>query len=224
MVARSAWRTRGTVGPMADDLRDLQRALGDDEGTLARRLIRELPAGDDEPVLRLLAERAGAGSALATELLVERLDASGVIRRFVRSMLLDEAAVDDVAQDSLISVAGSIGSYRGGAAVTTWVHAIVQRRVVDHLRRQRAAAPLPDDDASPTQRMSSMLATRATVRAVLDGLPDPYREPVRLRDVEGLTYGEVAERLDRGLGTVKAQISRGRALVAARLREGGWDR
>lgn len=209
---------------MTDDLRDLDRALGDDQGTLARRLIREFPARDDEAVLRLLADRARDGSALSTELLVEQLDAAGVIRRFVRSMLLDEAAVDDVAQDSLISVAGSIGSFRGGSAVTTWVHAIVKRRVVDHLRRQRAAAPLPDDDASPTQRMSSMLATRATVQGVLDGLPDPYREPVRLRDVEGLTYGEVAERLDRSLGTVKAQISRGRALVAAHLREGGWDR
>lgn len=209
---------------MAEDLGELERALAGGAGDVARRLLRDLPAERADEALRVLAEHASAGSARATELLVEHLDSSGVIRKYVRSLLLDEAAVDDVAQDALISVAGSIGSFRGGSAVTTWVHAIVRRRVVDHLRRQRATVPLPEDEESPTQRMSSMLATRATVQAVLDALPDPYREPVRLRDVEGLSYAEVAERLGRGAGTVKAQISRGRALVAAGLREGGWDR
>lgn len=209
---------------MADDLQELGSALGDGEGTRARELLRGMPSAQSDDALQLLAERAGDGSGLATELLVERLDESGVIRRFVRGALLDEAAVDDVCQDALISVAGSIGSFRGGSKVTTWVHTIVRHRVVDHLRRQRVTAPLPDDEASPTQRMSSLLATRATVQAALAELPALYREPVTLRDVEGLSYAEVADRLERNVGTVKAQISRGRALVAATLREGGWDR
>ena len=209
---------------MPVDLQELDRALVDGAGVRARGLLRDLPVDDGDEALAILAGHAREGSDLATELLVEQLDVTGVIRRFVHSMLLDESDVDDVCQDSLISVAGSIGSFRGGSAVTTWVHAIVKRRVVDHLRRRRADAPLPGDDAAPSQRMSSMLATRATVQAVLDGLPGPYREAVHLRDVEGLTYGEVAERLDRNVGTVKAQISRGRALVAAHLRDNGWDR
>lgn len=172
-----------------------------------------------DDVLDLLGARAAAGSSLATELLVEQLDESGVVRRFVRDALLDESAVDDVCQDALISVATSIRSFSGGSKVTTWVHRIVRNRVVDHLRRQRATTALPDDDVGPGERMSSLIATRATVRAALAALPDLYREPVTLRDLEGLPYAEVADRLGRSIGTVKSQISRGRALVAASLGE-----
>lgn len=207
---------------MSELLTDLGAALDGGDLLTAAHLARSADQALTDDVLALLAHRAAEGSRESIELLVERLDESGVIRRFVRQALLDESAVDDVAQDALISVAGSIGSFRGGSKVTTWVHSIVRRRVVDHLRRQRASAPLPDD-LSPSQRMSSMLATRLTVQEALAGLPELYREPVTLRDIEGLPYAEVADRLDRNVGTVKAQISRGRALVAAALRGTGLE-
>lgn len=203
---------------MPDALRELASALGAGDPVQSRSVLRAVPPEHSDDALSVLAAQAADGDALATELLVEELDGSGVIRRFVRSALLDESAVDDVCQDVLISVAGSIRSFRGGSKVTTWVHSIVRRRVVDHLRRQRASAPLPEDDVGPAQRMSSMLATRATVRDALARLPELYRAPVTLRDLEGLSYAEVAQRLDRNVGTVKAQISRGRALVASALR------
>lgn len=117
----------------------------------------------------------------------------------------------------LVSVATSVRSFTGRSRVTTWVHGIVRHRVVDHLRRQRATAPLPDDDLGPAERMSSLIATRTTVRDALAALPDLYREPVTLRDIEGLPYAEVADRLGRSVGTVKSQVSRGRALVASQL-------
>ncbi len=208
-----------------EDLGDLAAALAAGDGTTARRLAGEAGTPSRDEVLQHLATQAAGGSALAVELLVEQLDESGVVRRFVRRGLLDESAVDDVTQDCLISIAGSIGSFRGDAKVTTWVHGIVRRRVVDHLRRQRATAPLPDDESaagSLAHRMSSMIATRATVQDALAALPDLYREPVTLRDLEGLTYAQVAERLDRNVGTVKAQVSRGRALVAAALGGDEW--
>lgn len=205
---------------MPERLSELAAAVEAGAVTQARSLLADAPAELTDDTLMLLATAAADGSRLATELLVETLDDSGVARRFVRSSLLDETAVDDVSQDVLISVAGSVGSFRGGSKVTTWVHTIVRNRVVDHLRRQRATAPLPDDDLSPAQRMSSMIATRATVQDALATLPDLYREPVTLRDLEGLSYAEVAERLDRNVGTVKAQISRGRALLAGVLRGG----
>lgn len=187
----------------------------------ARRLLAARPERHQDDVLRtlaLLAAGDGPAAALATELLLEELDSSQVVHRFAGAALLDHSAVDDVVQDSLISIAGSIGSYSGKAKVTTWVHAIVRRRVVDHLRRQRATSPLPPEEAGPAERMSSMLANRATLREALEALPELYRAPVTLRDVEGLPYAEVAERLGRAPGTVKAQISRGRALLAAALR------
>lgn len=209
----------------SSDLVDgLRAAVRSGDQLAARRLLHEAPADLDDEVLGVLAGLASAeevSGALATELVVERLDESGMVRRMVGAALLDRSAVDDVSQDCLISVAGSLASFRGGSKVSTWVHSIVRRRVVDHLRRQRATAPLPEDDLSPTQRMSSMIATRATVQEALASLPDRYREPVVLRDMEGLSYAEVADRLDRNLGTVKAQISRGRALVASALRSDG---
>ncbi len=203
---------------MLDELKELGQAVSREDATVARALLRDCPA-TAEDVLQQLALQAAAGSDLATELLIERLDDSGVLRRFARGALLDEAAIEDVCQDSLISIASAIGSFQGSSKVTTWVHRIVRNRVVDHLRRQRATSPLPADDCGPAQRMSSMIATRATVRAALAGLPDLYREPVTLRDIEGLPYAEIAERLERSLGTVKSQVARGRALVAAALRD-----
>lgn len=201
---------------------ELFGALAREDALGARRAVRALEVDHDE-ALAILAAHAAEGSALAVELLIVQLDESGVVRRFARAALLDESAIDDVSQDSLISIAASVGSFSGGSKVTTWVHSIVRRRVVDHLRRQRATSPLPEGDAGPGERMSSLLATRATVRDAVAALPEPYRSPVTLRDLEGLSYEDIAERLDLPLGTVKGQISRGRALLAATLRSPeGW--
>lgn len=207
---------------MPDELASLAEAIKGGQETQARLHLQAATSDVAGEALELLAGQAAAGSPLATELLVEQLDESGLIARFVRAALLDESAVEDVSQDCLISVAGSIRTFRGDSKVTTWVHQVVRNRVVDHLRRQRATTPLPEDQLSPAARMSSMIATRATVQQALAALPDLYRAPVTLRDLDGLTYAEVADRLDRNVGTVKAQVSRGRALVAATLRD-DWN-
>lgn len=205
---------------MSQDSTELRRALRGHDAPTARTILRETPTTDGD-TLQELALEAAQGSELATELLIERLDESGVLRRFARGALFDEAAIDDVIQDSLISVATGIGTFQGTAKVTSWVHRIVQNRVVDHLRRQRATAPLPEEDLGPGQRISSMIATRTTVQDALAALPALYRLPVMMRDIDGLPYQEIADRLERSSGTVKSQVSRGRALVAASLRDLG---
>ena len=196
------------------------RALDAADARAASRITDELvSAGAADEALDTLAERAPTSRA-ALEMLVETLDASGVVHRFVGSMLLDRDAIDDVAQDTLISVVQSIASYRGGGRFTSWVHPIARRRVADHLRRGRETTTL-DERLLPAARMSSMIATRASVQQALANLPELYRIPVVLRDVHGLTYAEVAERTGRSLGTVKSQVSRGRAMVAGMLNEDG---
>lgn len=209
------------------ELEELEAALRAADVRTARRLSLGMTGTDRlDEALALLARQSRQDPA-AVDLLVEVLDASGTIRRFARAALLDHTAVDDVSQDALISVAASIGSYDGRGKVTTWVHSIVRRRVVDHLRRQRATAPLTDEaietvEAAPGPRMSSLIATRASVQAALEALPELYRLPVVMRDLEGQAYADISQALGRPTGTVKAQISRGRAMVAARLRgEGG---
>lgn len=203
----------------SDLVEELNHTLSARGGAAAVESVTALvQTGHLDEALDTLAAHAGRDPS-TLELLIETLDASGTVHRFAGAALLDKTAVDDVAQDALISVVESIGSYNGRGKFTTWVHSIVRRRVVDHLRRQRESIPLPEDEAAPAARMSSMIATRATVRKALDALPELYRMPVILRDVEGRTYAEIAEQLDRPEGTVKAQISRGRAMVAAQLRD-----
>ncbi|HJA62412.1 MAG TPA: RNA polymerase sigma factor [Candidatus Brevibacterium intestinavium] len=200
----------------AETVDELIRAFDEHDELNATDRARELVAhGCGESVLDAAADHAST-NRLAMNVLVETLDACGIVHRFAGAMLLDRASVDDVAQESLISIVESIDSYRGGSRFSSWAHTIVQRRVVDYLRRQRESTPL-DDEHSPTVRMSSMIATQATVREALERLPEIYRVPVVLRDIEGLPYAEVARRLDRSQGTVKSQISRGRAMIAGML-------
>ncbi len=202
----------GHAGALVDAVR-----AGD--GVLARARAAEVEQDVRWAALAAQASASGPAAALAVEILVEELDVTGTVRAFVRRSLLDESAVDDVVQDTLVSVAGSLASFAGGSKVTTWVHQIAQRRVVDHLRRLRSTDPLPEDDMAPSARISSMIATRATVQHAVAALPVLYQEPVRMRDMDGLDYAEIARRLDRSVGTVKSQISRGRAMVAATIGE-----
>lgn len=186
----------------------------------ARQVVGEMLEADGlDEVLAVLARLCPAGPD-ALELFLETLDGSGVVHRFAGAALLDPIAVEDVAQDSLISIAQSIQGYDGRAKVTTWVHSIVRRRVADHLRRQRETVQLQEADR-PAARMSSLIANRVTVHQLLAQLPELYRVPVELRDLEQLPYREIAERLDRSEGTVKSQISRGRAMLAGQLEAGG---
>lgn len=206
-----------------DSFEGLEHALCNADFSTARRITAEVAAASSDCLDDVLALIAGHAKSKpqAVELLVELLDASGTVRRFAGAALLDHTAVDDVSQDALISIADSVDGYNGSSKVTTWVHSIVRRRVVDHLRRQRATVPLDDGDISPAARMSSIIATRATVRDALETLPELYQAPVVLRDIEGHSYAEIADLLNRAQGTVKAQIARGRAMVAARLRNVG---
>lgn len=200
----------------AGSIEALDDALHNADFIASRRLIANSAPRDEDTVLAILARHARTDPA-AVELLLEVLDSSGVVRRFAGAALLDHSAVDDVSQNALISIADSIANYDGRGKVTTWVHSIVRRRVVDHLRRQRSTVPLEEGDLSPAARMSSIIATRTTVHEALKQLPELYRAPVVLRDIEGHTYAAIAQQLDRAEGTVKAQINRGRALVAAHL-------
>lgn len=210
---------------MADEgawARSLGRALDAGDSTAARRVLAEVPAvrAERDAGLDLLAHRAAAGSLLAADLLASAVDELGLARAGVRRVLVDEADVDDVTQDTLVSMAASIGSFTGEASFVTWLFTIAKRRAVDHLRRRRATEPL-GDDVGEAMRISSLVATRETVRTMVERLPDTYRRAVELRDIERLPYAEVASRLELNVNTVKSHVARGRALLATMLEVSG---
>jgi RNA polymerase sigma factor (sigma-70 family) len=200
---------------MHDALERMQTAVAAGSGARARRALGDVRSdAERSKALDLLAGLAAEGSPVATELLLEAVDQFGVARSAVRRFLFDDHAVDDVVQDTMITIARSITSFRGEATFTTWLHRLARNRAVDHLRRARSTEPLGEHDRSATERMSSLIASRQSVQQLLELLPDRYREPVLLRDVEQLPYAEVAARLDANVNTVKSLVARGRTLVA----------
>ncbi|MTV24491.1 RNA polymerase sigma factor [Nitriliruptoraceae bacterium ZYF776] len=217
-------RGRGVTGDrhdVATEVAALAAALDRRDTGAARRALAACRSGGrtDDAALELLARRA-ADDATATELLVETIDETGLARAAVALVLVDESAIDDVSQDVLIAVARSVGSFRGEAKFTTWLHGLARNRAVDHLRRQRATTPLAPDDVGEVERMSSIIATRAAARSLVAQLPEHYREAVALRELEQWTYREIADHLGRNENTVKAHVSRGRALLATYLGDG----
>lgn len=199
----------------------LSRALEAGDAATARR---EFELADDrdrrDDLLDLVARRAATGGGWPLELLIEVTDELGLAQRAVHRVLVDEDAVDDVAQDTLIAVATSIAGFEGRSRYTTWLHGIARRRAIDHLRRERATVPLEDHDVGEAERLSSVVASMATARQLVDRLPEPYRAAVQLRELDRLSYADAAARLDRNVATLRSHVARGRALLARMLDEG----
>jgi RNA polymerase sigma-70 factor (ECF subfamily) len=129
----------------------------------------------------------------------------------------------DALQDALLSAHRNAATFRGDAAVTTWLHRIVVNACLDRLRRQRArpTVPLPESDAGTPADPTDPLARRELVWEVeqaLRTLPGDQRAAVVLVDVEGYSVLEAAAILDCPEGTVKSRCSRGRAKLAPLLR------
>ena len=97
---------------------------------------------------------------------------------------------------------------------------MARNTAVTELRRLKAASAIDDELGDWTQRrVSSLVAERDMVREAVYSLPPIFRDTVLLRDVERLSYSEIAERQNLAINTVRSRLSRGRALLAAKLPE-----
>jgi RNA polymerase sigma-70 factor, ECF subfamily len=151
----------------------------------------------------------------------------------LRTMSNPEDAADGL-QDGMVAAYRRAGSFRGEAAVTTWLHRVVVNACLDRIRaaKVRRAEPLPDDLEEYGDRGSTISATDATEdpadvsvrserrRQVLDALstlPEEQRAALVLVDMEGYPVAEAAQVLKCAVGTVKSRCSRGRARLAVLL-------
>ncbi len=167
--------------------------------------------------LDALALRAAGGDVRALDHLLTVIDTERLARPAIRSLIVDDTDADDLAQDVLIKVSSGITTFQGNAKFTTWLYTVARNCAINHLRRNRADVELRDDDVSPTQRVSSIISSRHDIEAALSALPEHYRNVVVLRDVDGLSYADIAQRLGIEVGTVRSRLARGRAMAAQTL-------
>jgi RNA polymerase sigma-70 factor (ECF subfamily) len=197
---------------------------------------------DEEVIDRVL-----AGDREAFAVLVDRH--GGRVHGAILRMVGDPEAANDLAQETLLRAFTGLRNFRRGAAFYTWLYAIAVNQVRTEFRKRRSVkgqAMLPleaaagrgaGDDAegrvpepagsspSPSDEASTR-EEAVRLRRALDGLDAEYREAVVLRDLEGLSYEEIAEATGTPVGTVRSRIHRGRAalretLVPERGRTGG---
>jgi len=133
--------------------------------------------------------------------------------------LSDREEASDALQDALVSAFRNAGSYRGEAAVTTWLHRVVVNACLDRIRRRQARPSVPLGETEVASRRDDHSATEARldVQYALAQLPEPQRAAIILVDLQDLSVAEAAQVLGVAEGTVKSRCSRGRTELARLL-------
>ena len=183
----------------------------------------------------LLVERAKRGDQRAFEMLVVKYQRR--IERLIGRMVRDVDLVPDIAQETFVRAYRAIGQFRGDSAFYTWLYRIAvntaKKALVDLKRdpivTESALAGRDDDDEtsrvenelSDGETPDAVLASKeiaAAVNSAIEGLSDDLRQAITLREIEGLSYEEIAELMNCPIGTVRSRIFRAREAIAARLR------
>lgn len=141
--------------------------------------------------------------------------------RPIRTVLLDDADVDDAVQSTLIAVATKISTFEGRSRFRSWVDRVARNEALAVIRRKkRLTEPVTDDvpelDRS-ARRLSSLVAGEAAFATLLDRLSPEHASVLRLREEEGYSYEDISEQLGVPVGTVRSRINRARKLLAELL-------
>lgn len=180
---------------------------------------------------RDLVERVQRGDSSAFDVLVRKYQhrVVGLIGRYVH----DWSECQDVAQETFMRAYRALGNFRGDAQFSTWLHRIAVNTAKNHLVAQNRRPPTDDVDVMDAEQYDHGFRLRdtdtpehellrqeieATVMAAVDRLPGELREAITLREVEGLSYEEIAERMGCPIGTVRSRIFRARDAIDTQLK------
>ncbi len=182
-----------------------------------------------------LIERVKLGDVKAFEMLVVKYQRR--IERLIGRMVRDVDLVPDIAQETFIRAYRAIPQFRGESAFYTWLYRIAvntAKKALMELKRDpliTETARASRDDGDETSRVENELSDGETPDAVLaskqiaaavnlaiEALSDELRQAITLREIEGLSYEEIAEMMDCPIGTVRSRIFRAREAIAQRLR------
>jgi RNA polymerase sigma-70 factor (ECF subfamily) len=180
----------------------------------------------EPPPIDALIERCLKGDQAAWEQIVRQhwRKVFNVAYKFVGSH--DQA--EDLAQDIFLKIFRSLDTFDRRANFQTWLISVSRNLCIDHYRsvrkeRQTIDREVTSDQLSPVSRSVSPLAAleqrdlAALLRQALQGLPESLRTAVLLRDIQELSYQEIAQRLGLPEGTVKSRINRGRKELARQV-------
>lgn len=181
---------------------------------------------------QLLVERVQQGDKRAFELLVTKYHRK--IIRLISRLIRDHAEVEDVAQDAFIKAYRALPQFRGESAFYTWLYRIAVNTAKNYLatqgRRPSSAGDIDNEEAETfadadqlrdINTPESMLHTKQiadTVNRAMESLPEELRVAITLREIEGLSYEEIAEAMECPIGTVRSRIFRAREAIAEKLR------
>jgi RNA polymerase sigma-70 factor (ECF subfamily) len=181
---------------------------------LAVGVGRVSPWSSDPAAQQSIVDAAARGDREAAEQLVRGLLPR--VRNLVRYFVRGDSEVDDLAQESLVTILRGLSSYRGEGSVVAWSDRIVVRTVFAYLRKARASHKLHVEytaDLVPVPAGESahgFLARRQAIRA-LDELPDEQRDVLVMHHVLGLSVREIAEEVDAAFETVRSRLRLGMA-------------
>jgi RNA polymerase sigma-70 factor (ECF subfamily) len=182
-----------------------------------------------------LVERVKQGDVRAFEMLVVKYQRR--IERLIGRMVRDTDLVADIAQESFIRAYRALPQFRGDSAFYTWLYRIAvntAKKALGDLKRdplvtEAAMAGVDDDDETSRRGMEpsdmatpeALLASKeiaATVNTAIEALSEDLRQAITLREIEGLSYEEIADVMNCPIGTVRSRIFRAREAIAQRLR------
>ncbi|USI73498.1 sigma-70 family RNA polymerase sigma factor [Sphingomonas morindae] len=142
-----------------------------------------------------------------------------LLRAFYRRRLRGaEDDIEDLVQETLISVHTRRESYDRDRPFTAWLYAIARYRMIDHLRRQKVSVPIEDVEAIlVTEGFAEALGARLDVDSLLSTLPAKQAKAIRATHIDGLSVAETAARDQIGGSDVKVSVHRGLKALASRI-------
>jgi RNA polymerase sigma-70 factor (ECF subfamily) len=186
----------------------------------------------DREVDQELVERAQKGDKRAFELLVLKYQRK--LARLLSRMVRDQAEIEDITQESFIKAYRALPQFRGESAFYTWLYRIAVNTAKNYLVARGRRAPtttefsneeaegfedaeLLRDIATPDAELQTKQIANAVNKAV-EALPEELRTAITLREIEGLSYEEIAQMMDCPIGTVRSRIFRAREAIAEKIR------
>ncbi|HEX4856553.1 MAG TPA: RNA polymerase sigma factor RpoE [Limnobacter sp.] len=180
----------------------------------------------------LIVQRVQAGDKLAFNLLVSKYHRR--VARLLTRMVRNQEDIEDIVQETFIKAYRAIGNFRGDSAFYTWIYRIAintaKNLLVTQGRRPSTLKESNDDDGetfednaalSNIDTPESLYQTRQIGEAVNEAmaeLPEELRSAIVMREIDGLSYEEIAVAMDCPIGTVRSRIFRAREAIASRIK------